>query len=338
MGVEDEIREHLQKGISPIDLVNLHHYKKSTVYKINNELKMREKPISGPEWIIENINLNKSRYQEGDRVSISYQLRNISPMDLYAYRIGIQLEWMREENTWYVHGERYLLKTGDSKSFRGEFTIPNSCPLGEYDLIFGIEGQYLSPNLKGQSTSYQTQWSMPMILEVKRPTRGVKIFISHSTKNMSLVRSLSMYLDNNGITPIIAEEIVVPGSYLPEKFKKLIIESDIFLALLTFESIRSEWVISETNYALSIKTPCILLKENSIDLQTSYEWIPFSIHDSEELITQKILTAIVSVKKQFKKPILIPFGGIVLVGILAFFAGLAIGSSAISGDVTPPKK
>jgi len=331
MGVEDEIRALLQKGITPIDLINSYHYKKSTVYKINNEMKMRERPISGPEWIIENINLNKSRYQEGDRASISYQLRNISPMDLYVYRVGIELEWMREENTWFIHGERFLLKTGDFKSLRGEFTIPNGCPLGEYNLIFGIEGQFLSPNMTGQSTSYQTQWTMPITLEVKRPTTGVKIFISHSTKNMSLVRSLSMYLDNNGITPIIAEEIVAPGSYLPEKFKKLIIESDIFLALLTSEAIRSEWVISETNYALSINTPCILLKENSIDLQTSYEWIPFSIHDSEELITQKILMAIESVKKQFTKPIQLPFGGIVLVGILAFFAGLAIGSSTTSG-------
>ncbi|MFX0206249.1 MAG: toll/interleukin-1 receptor domain-containing protein [Candidatus Hodarchaeota archaeon] len=337
MGVEDEIRELLQKGITPIDIINKHHYKKSTVYKINNEMKMREKPISEPEWIIENINLNKSRYQGGDRASISYQLRNISPMDLYVYRVGIELEWMRKENTWYIHGERFLLKTGDSKSLRGEFSIPIDCPLGEYDLIFGIEGQFLSPKMIGHSTSYQTQWSMPLILEVKRPTTGVKIFISHSTKNISLVRSLSMYLDNNGITPIIAEEIVVPGAYLPEKFKKLIIESDIFLALLTSEAIRSEWVISETNYALSINTPCILLKENSIDLQTSYEWIPFSIHDSEELITQKILIAIESVKKQFTKPIQLPFGGIVLVGLLAFFAGLAIGASTTSGKVTPSK-
>jgi len=328
MGVEDEIRELLRKGNTPVDLITTYHYKRSTVYKIYNEVKMEEKPVTGPEWIIENPNLNKSRYQEGDRASISYQLRNISSMDLYIYRVGIELEWMREGNTWYVHhDDGFLLKTGNSKSLRGEFTIPIGCPLGEYDLSFGVEGQFLSPNLIGQSASNQTQWSMPMTVEVKRPAMGVKIFISHSTKNMSLVRSLSMYLDNNGITPIIAEDIVTPGSYLPEKFKNLIIESDVFLALLTSEAIRSEWVISETNYALSRNTPCILLKENSIDLKTPYEWIPFSIHESEEIITQKILMAIESVKKQVRKPIQVPIGGIILVGILAFFAGLAMGSS-----------
>ena len=78
--------------------------------------------------------------------------------------------------------------------------------------------------------------------------------------------------------------------------------------------------------------------ENSIDLQTSYEWIPFSINDSEELIFQKTLLAIDLVKKQITKPIQLPFGGIVLVGILAFFAGLAIGSSTISGNMPPPNK
>lgn len=283
---------------------------------------------AGPEWEIQNIKLNKTRYQEGDRASISYQLKNISSMDFYVCRVGIELEWMRKEKKWYIHhDDDFLLKTGNSKYLRGEFTIPIGCPLGEYDLSFGVERLFPSPNLDDQSTSRQTQWSIPMKLEVKRPATGFKIFISHSTKNISLVRSLSMYLDNNGITPIIAEDIETPGSFLPEKFQNLITESDIFLALLTSEAVRSEWVISETNYALSTTTPCILLKEKSVDLKTSYEWTPFSIHESEEIIIQKILSAIESVKKQVRKPMKVPVGAIVFVGILAFCAGLAIGSS-----------
>lgn len=328
MGTEDEIRNFLVQGVSPSDLITHHHFKKSTVYKVLNKLKMKEAPIGTASWIVEDIRTDKDRYQPGDHVNVLYHLRNKSSLDLYVYRAGIELEWMREEDTWYVHGNRFLLHPQEGKQLRGEFNVPLDLPLGEYDLRFGIEGQFLSPSSAGQTTISQITWAVPITIEVKLPPTGIKIFISHSTKNMSLVKSLSNYLDTQGMTPIIAEDISSPGVYLPEKFQEKIRESDIFLALLTYEATRSRWVLHETNYAISINKPRILLKEESVRNKTidQYEWTPFSINDPVEDITSRILKAIEVVRSQLVKPIALPFGGVILVGILAFIAGLAIGS------------
>lgn len=325
MGIEDEIRNCLAQGMSPSDLVKYHHFKKSTVYKVYNEMKMIESPVIANQWIVEDIKKDKVRYQLGDRVSISYQLRNLSPIDLYVYRAGIELEWMREENTWYVHGKRFLLHPQETKWLHGEFNIPPNLPLGEYDLCFGIEGQFL-PTSTTQVTMNQIHWSMPGVLEVKRPLVGVKVFISHSTRNMSVVRSLEDYLDNQGITPVIAEDIISPGAYLPEKFQSQIKECDIFLALFTHEAARSKWVIYETNYALSLDKPRILLKEESVNIETPYEWILFSANEPDEKIAKKVLDAIKVIKRGVSRPITVPLGGVILAGILLFIAGLAIGS------------
>lgn len=328
MGVEDEIRTLLIQGVSPSDLILSHQFKKSTVYKVNNELKMKEMPITSNSWIVEDIKLDKGRYQPGDRVSISYQLRNVSALDLYVYRAGIELEWMSKNNTWYVHGNRFLLNPQESKRIRGEFDIPFDLPLGEYDLRLGVEGQFLSPSSTSQMTTNQTSWTRPITLEVKLSLADVILFISHSTKNMSLVRSLANYLDLQGIIPIIAEDISSPGAHLPEKFQEQIRQCDIFLALLTDEAARSKWVLYETNYAIDMNKPRILLKEESVIVESidQYEWTRFSITDPIEDITSKVLGAVESLKRQLRKPVLLPFGGLILVGILAFLAGLAIGS------------
>jgi len=328
LGIEDEIQRFLAQGMSPSDLIKRHHFKKSTVYKVYNEMKMKEIPVAVPKWIIENINpnLDEARFQPGDHISISYQLKNLAPIDLYVYRVGIELEWMRENHTWYVHGKRFLLHPQETKRLHGTFDIPPDLPLGEYDLRFGVEGQFLSPDLAGQVTISQIYWSTPLTLNVKRPLTGIKLFISHSTRNMSLVRALSNYLDNYGIIPVIAEDISSPGAYLPEKFQSQIRECDIFLALLTNEAIRSKWVIYETNYALNLNKPCILLKEESVKIETPYEWIPFSVNERVESLTEKIVKAVETLKKQLRRPIVLPFGGIILTAILAFIAGLAVGS------------
>lgn len=128
---------------------------------------------------------------------------------------------------------------------------------------------------------------------------------------MSLVRSLSNYLDNQGMTPIIAEDISSPGAHLPEKFQEQIRKCDIFLALLTHEATRSKWVLYETNYALSVNKPRILLKEESVSNESidQYEWIPFSVNEPVENITSKVLNALEIIKRQVRKPIVFTFRG-----------------------------
>ena len=199
-------------------------------------------------------------------------------------------------------------------------------PLGEYELRFGIRGQYL-PVVKYQDQSLQVRWSEPEIIHIKYPLNGIKIFISHSTLDMPLIRQLEQYLDNYGFEPIIAEDIRSPGMLLREKFQAKIREATIFLVLFTENSIRSKWVIEETNYALQIGKPIIPLKEESVKINLDIEWIEFSKYEKPEIIFSRIMDGI---NNCFKKLPLAPqVAGtgltIIAVGILAFLTGLFIG-------------
>lgn len=323
MGIENSIEELLSQGLSPTEIIEQHHYKKSTVYKVFTNLKMEREPITEPSWKIENIQFNKDRYLQKEKLSIRYGLKNDSEFDLYVYRIGIQPEWLRNE--WYVQGERFLLHPQETKRLNAIFQVPYDLPLGEYCLYFGVEGQFLSANRKAYTSMSETQWSYPITLDVKYPRTNIKVFISHSTRDMYLVRELEKYLDNYGISPIIAEDISTPGAYLPKKFEKQIDDCEIILALLTFAGVRSKWVIYETNYALRIGKPSILLKEKDVELETPHEWVVFSRNEPIESIQRKVLSSIETIRTTLKRPITLPLGGVLLAGILIFLAGLAIG-------------
>jgi hypothetical protein len=203
------------------------------------------------------------------------------------------------EKEWLAVDSRILLHPLEEKQFSIAFEIPE-LPLGEYALRFGIEGQHL-PSMGGTASELQTQWSEPTYIHIKKPRTGYKIFISHSTKDMSLIRQLENYLDNYGIDPIIAEDQREPGSYLPEKFEQLIRENHFFLGILTKDSIRSEWVMHETNYALKITKPSILLVEEGAPVETSVEWTPFRMDEPVESIVEKVFEDINKLKDKLKE-------------------------------------
>jgi hypothetical protein len=136
---------------------------------------------------------------------------------------------------------------------------------------------------------------------------------------MALVARLRDSLDNDGIEVILAEEKLEPGVILEEKFQRLIRESGFVLALLTEDGARSTWVIKEVNYALQVGKPCILLKEESVTLETDREWVKFSKYDSHEVLSQKVKEAIEAVRNKISQPNIV--GAVIAVGILAFVLG-----------------
>ena len=322
LGKEDEIRKYLLQGYTPQQIVNM-GYSKSTVYKVHKSVKSYLTPVTKPDWVVY-ITPAEPRRLPGKSISMKFKFENNSDRDLYLYRVGVSTEWMGSDE-WLAQDVRDLIKPGRSRLFSLVLSVPPDTALGEYELRFGIEGQYLP--ISGYSDqSMQTQWSEPIVFHVKHPPTGIEVFISHSARDMHLIRELEKRLDNYGIKPIIAEDIPQPGIELEEKFKAMIRESTIFLALLTESGVRSEWVIKETNYALSLDKPRILLKEESIYIKTSYEWIPFSVNEPVENITTKVLNAIKILKKKVSIPVTMPLGAVILGVILAFIAGLAIGS------------
>ncbi len=76
----------------------------------------------------------------------------------------------------------------------------------------------------------------------------LKIFISHSTKDIRLVSVLEEYLIKNGITSYVAERDYQPGKLLSEKIISNIDISDYFLVVYTQNGKDSNYVNQEIGY------------------------------------------------------------------------------------------
>ena len=318
MSTEDEIMQRLLQGYTPTQLID-EGFKKSTVYKVNQEIKSYSAQTSKPEWGITNLNPAQPRALPKEKKSISFQFENKSDRDMYLYKIGVFAEWM-DKDTWVKQDVKDLIKSGQKRYFNFLLPIPDGIALGEYAMTFGVELQYLPTN---EYHPLQTQWTEPIVFHVKEPMKNVRLFLSHSTKDMTLVRQLEGLLDNHGITVLIGEDTEKPGSVLKEKFEELIRGCNFFVALLTEDGTNSRWVLMETEYAKQINKPMILLKEQNANVQIDREWTSFSKYDPPHIILGKIMDAINKIQTSGSG--ISPEGAILGVGILAFILGLALG-------------
>lgn len=299
MGIEEEIRGRLLRGYAPQQLVS-EGYRKSTVYKVYDSVKLGQVPVTSPTWFAQNYNFHQLRYMPGQTIPISFTFRNNSQFDLYLYRIGIQPEWLRadsplQEPKWFAQEVKELVKSGGQRWFSFTCQIPQGLSLGEYEIRFGMEGQYLPGN---QLQIQGTQWSEPEIIQVKKPLTGISIFLSHSTEDIRLVRDLETKLDNEGVQVKIAEDRLEPGILLMEKFQRMITESTMLLALLTEGGVRSQWVLEEVNYASKVNKPMILLKEKGVQISSPREWVEFSKYDPPDITLRVIMQSIQAVQKR----------------------------------------
>ena len=250
---------------------------------------------------------------------MSFSFRNTSDRDLYLYKVGAHFEWMKTPYEWFAQEVKDLVRPNQRRYFTFLVTVPRDISLGEYEILFGIEAQSLPPTNQLDQLR-QTMWGEPLIFDVKHPITGLKVFISHSTEDIQIVRELEKKLDNYGVQAIIAEDIPEPGTVLEEKFKAKIRESNLFLALLTESSARSKWVIMETEYARSIQKPVVPLKERSLRVESPIEWIEFSRGDNADAIFPRVMDAIrFNTRNQ---PGLSPIGIVLGIGVLAFIVAL----------------
>jgi len=322
-GIEDEILEYLKQGLSPKEIIEM-GYKKSTVYKVYQKFKALTCKLQYA-WKIEDIKISpKKRFLPGEYVTISGYFKNTSDRDFYLYRIGIQPEWLIKDNEWFAREIRQVIKPGERKFVSFRMKIPKDIPFGEYELRFGVEGQYL---MTGEPPKFS--WAEPpVILHVKHPV-WLKVFISHSSKDLSLIRLLEKSLDNYGVQAIIAEDLQEPGVDLWQKITREINNSDVVLAILTENAVRSKWVKMELEYAQKIRKPIIPLKEKSVELVMPIEWIEFSKDDDPELIFGRIMEALKIAKYRYAKPYLTGVLASLLLGFIlgGFFIGLGLAGS-----------
>lgn len=254
----------------------------------------------------------------GDSIMVWGNLKNNTPVDFYIFYAGLQPEWMKDQ--WYSQEVRDLLKPNSSKQMSFTIPIPSDISLGEYTYNFAVEGQFLGSKNATYASSNNIEWSEPLFLEIKYPKRGVKIFLSHSTMNKSLVNQIGSFLDNYGYDVIIAEDLNEPGVILRDKFQRLIRESHLLVALFTDEAARSEWVIEETNYAYEIKKPLLLLKERNLNLKSNLEWVEFSRNDPPTEICRKAIGAIQNIQSRTNDNIS-PLIGLGLLGLFLLILG-----------------
>lgn len=318
MGIEDEIRYHLHQGVSPKALIEQHNFRKSTVYKVADTIRTFSGNINPPLWTIGNIQFNNSniRYMPGEVIRVDFFLKNEASKDLYVQNVGIQTEWMMEHGIWYSQTIKNIVKPKAYQYFSISFPIPPEITLGEYELLFGVEGQYL-PAI-GQERVVTT-WSTPKVIHVKHPLSGKKIFLSHSVENKFLVRELQNKLDEYGIETYVGEDISQPGSFLPDKFKRLIESSSMLIALLTNHAVESPWVNMEIEHAKNTNKPMILLKDRSVNITSPFEWTEFSSQDPPNQTFQIIMDAIQKTNQSSNEGVI---GLAVGVGLLALLAAV----------------
>lgn len=325
MGIEEEIQQLLSEGKKPKELIQM-GYKKPTIYKIRGLIKKGSIKETYSIFLVENMIFDQDRYLPNQPGTISFELRNTSDTDMYVYRVGIQPEWLEEE--WIAVDSRVLLHPNEKIGFTIGFDIPE-LPLGEYEIRFGIDGQYLYPSKRGVRGEQYIHWTEPVFINIKMPTIGYKVFVSHSTKDMFLIRQLEKYLDNYGMDVVIAEDIRSPGMKLDEKFYGLISEAHILLAILSKNGLDSEWVRNEINYAYSIDKPIIPLVEKNVKVQLNIEYITFAMEEPIDIILNKITEGLNSVReRQLINPVMANTLFPLLIGGLAgVLGGVLLASS-----------
>lgn len=340
MTIENEIYEKLIGGQSVEMLLSQGEYKKSTIYKIKKRLETEKRPASQWSFVIENVKFNGldpsfARIEPEGRVVVTGQLKNISSLDLYISEMGIMPEWLEQKNEWYSRKDAFLLKTYQYRNFAFTLDVSN-LNYDEYTLKFGIIGQWLGSNIMGSNflplvQGQQTIWTEPLVIQLKNPYSGHSIFISHSVNDKRVVRQISNYLDSYGIKVNVGPDTIQPGTLLPQKFKALIDQSDMVLAILTENSLRSKWVQMECTYAFQVKKTVVPVKEKSVSIHGSWwpaevEWIEFSLHAPIQIILQEITDGIRTVIQRAKKSVNPDFiGGLftgaLVVGVLALIFG-----------------
>jgi hypothetical protein len=143
-----------------------------------------------------------------------------------------------------------------------------------------------------------------------------RVFISHSTKDPDIVQAVSDFVGGLGALSMVAELMISPGTWLEDKVKDMISKSDIVVALLTKDGVRSPWVISEMGIAIGMDKLVVPLLEEGVDEPPTLkgkEYIRFSLTHIEVMFESlsKFIQKRMGVKSRK------------LIGLITLVAGIA---------------
>lgn len=252
MGIEEQIALRLQQGAAPRDLI-AEGFRKSTVYKVLDALRPNQAPTPPPLLVV-HPSADRPSYPPGTAAQTTFTVTNQSPADLYVFQAGVRPEWL-PPNQWIPTSVRKLVSPGASLPVRLTVPIPAEIELGEKELLFGIQGQWVGP----QSTSPSTEvmWMSPVIIRVQRPRTGIKVFLSHSVSDMSWVSRLETTLQDSGVATEVAPATADAAP------RHSVEAADILVAVITDQA-RLEAALQEVSHAQKRGTQLVLLRDLSL--------------------------------------------------------------------------
>jgi TIR domain len=252
MGIEEQIALRLQQGAAPRDLI-AEGFRKSTVYKVLEALRPHQAPTPSPLLFVQ-LSTDRTSYPPGAAAQTSFVLTNHSATDLYVFQAGVRPEWL-SPTEWIPTTVRKLLTPGDTMPIRLTLPIPADIELGEKELLFGVQGQWVGPQSTSPSTSIM--WTNPLIIRVQRPRTGTKVFLSHSVFDMSWVSRLETTLEDNGVATEVAPTTTDSAP------RQAIDAAEILVAVIT-DAVRLPAALQEIAYAQSRRKQLVLLRNRTL--------------------------------------------------------------------------
>jgi hypothetical protein len=131
----------------------------------------------------------------------------------------------------------------------------------------------------------------------------MKVFVSHSMKDNSMLNRICTALSEYGIELLIAEHAVNMKSSVSEKIKFMIESSHVALILLTKNGFESGFVREEIGYLEAKNRPCLIILEKGLEkayggFKYGYDYIE---HDPNlpEITIDKINQILIDYWKKF---------------------------------------
>jgi hypothetical protein len=253
MKIEEQIGHRLRQGVPAAQLVG-QGFRKSTVYKVLDSLRAPANSLAPTPLVTVHMTTNSERYLPGATVQATFTLTNNSGADMYIFQAGVRPEWISRAD-WIATTIRKLLGAGGSMQVRLNLAIPEQTTLGDKELLFGIQGQWVGPLTN--SPSSELMWSSPMILKLQRPPIGIKVFITHAVFDPSLIAQLATTLEDNGVEAAI-------GDWNSATVHTTEIEQAHFLVAVLSDPSRMESALADIAHAQSRKKDLILLRDASL--------------------------------------------------------------------------
>jgi TIR domain-containing protein len=93
----------------------------------------------------------------------------------------------------------------------------------------------------------------------------VRVFISYQSKDVKFVEMISTTISRIGLEPIVVENTSLPGENITTKVLTALNEFDLFLPIITRNSVNSQWLNQEIGYAIAKKTDITHITNLSFD-------------------------------------------------------------------------